>query len=151
MAARSLQDGLALVALIGWPFLPRIPSECLPLCRQQAGEDLDSDERLARGAVIGLSGAKLAIKHSRRKHMASGSRLVLACICDEYAGDSLELRAPQLLCPACQLWPAIRQKAPVGGAHFEDWAGKRTGPERGAHFEAPVGGLLRPTGLCCGP
>ena len=125
VTARSLQDGLALIALIGWSFLLRIPSECLPLCRQQAGEDLDSDERLTRRAVIGLSGAKLAIKLNRRKHMASGSRLVRTCICDEYADDSLELHIPQLLCPVCQLWPAIRQRASVGEALFEGWAGKR--------------------------
>ena len=65
------------------------------------------------------------IKLNRRKHMASGSRLVRACICDEYASDSLELRIPQLLCPVCQLWPAIRQRAPAGGALFEGWNGKR--------------------------
>ena len=29
--SRSLQDDLALIALIGWSFLLRIPSECLPL------------------------------------------------------------------------------------------------------------------------
>ena len=110
---------------MGWSLLLRIPSECLPMCRQQAGEDLESEERLARRAVIGLSGGKLIIKLNRRKHMASGSRLVRACICDEYASDSLELRIPQLLCPVCQLWPAIRQRAPVGGALFEGWAGKR--------------------------
>ena len=36
--SRCLQGDLALIALIGWPFLLRIPSECLPCCRQQAGE-----------------------------------------------------------------------------------------------------------------
>ena len=132
--SRSLQDDLALIALIGWPFLLRIPSECLPLCRQQAGEDLDSEERLARRAVIGLSGAKLVIKLDRRKHMASGSRLVRACICDEYARDSLELHIPQLLRPARQLWPAIRQLwrsrvssggSPVGDPIFPGWNGER--------------------------
>ena len=125
MSARSLQDGLALIALIGWSFLLRIPSERLPLCRQQAGEDLESEERLARRAVIGLQGGKLIIKLNRRKHMATGSRLVRACICEEYSLDSLELHIPQLLCPVCQLWPAIRQQAPVGGALFEGWTGKR--------------------------
>ena len=55
--SRSLQGDLALIALIGRPFLLRISSEYLPLCRQQAGEDPDSEERLARRAVIGLSGA----------------------------------------------------------------------------------------------
>ena len=97
MTARSLQDGLALVALTGWSFLLRIPSECLPLCRQQAGEDLDSEERLTRRAVFGLSGGKLIIKLNRRKHVAAGSRLIRACICDANATDSLELHIPQLL------------------------------------------------------
>ena len=123
--ARSLQDCLALIALIGWPFLLRVPSECLPLRGQQAGEDLDSEERLARRAVIGLSGAKVVIKLDRRKHMASGSRLVRACICDDYSPDSLELHIPQLLCPASQLWPAIRQRTPVGELLFPGWNGKR--------------------------
>ena len=31
--SRPPQDDLALISLIGWPFLIRIPSECLPLCR----------------------------------------------------------------------------------------------------------------------
>ena len=120
--ARSLQDGLALIALIGRSFPLRIPSECLPLRRQQAGEDLDSEERLAWRAVIGLAGAKLVIKLNRRKHMASGSRLARACICGEYASDSLELHIPKPFCPACQLWPAIRERAP---------GPSRAGPERG--------------------
>ena len=93
--------------------------------RQQAGEDLDSEERLTRRAVIGLQGGKLIIKLNRRKHMAAGPRLIRACICDEYAIDSLELHIPQLICPVRHLWPAIRQRAPVGGALFEGWAGKR--------------------------
>ena len=125
VSARSLQDGLALIALIGWSFLLRIPSECLPLCRQQAGEDLESEERLARRAVIGLQGGKLIIKLNKRKHMATGSRMARACICEDYSPASLELHIPQLLCPVCQLWPAIRQRVPVGGALFEGWTGKR--------------------------
>ena len=80
----SLQYELALIALIGWAFLLRIPSDCSPLIRQQAGEDLDSETRLARREVVGLSGARLAIQLNRRKHMAAGSRLVRVCICEEY-------------------------------------------------------------------
>ena len=52
----SLQDELALIALTGRPFLLRIPSECLPLRRRQAGKALDSETRLARRAAIGLQG-----------------------------------------------------------------------------------------------
>ena len=123
--SRPLQDDLALTALIGRPFLLRIPSECLPLCRQQAGGDLDSEEQLARRAVIRLPGTKLVIKLNRRKHMASGSRLVRACICDEYTRDSLGLHIPQLLCPGRQLWTAIKQKTPVGEPLLPGRNGKR--------------------------
>ena len=104
----SLQYELALIALIGRAFLLRIPSDCSPLIRQQAGEDLDSETRLARRAVIGISGARLVIKLNRRKHMATGSRLARVCICEEYMRGSLELHIPQLVCPVCQLSPAIR-------------------------------------------
>ena len=74
--SRSLQDDLALIALIGWSSILRIPSEGLPLCRRQAGEGLGPEERLTRRAVIGPSGAKLVINLNRRKYMAAGSRLV---------------------------------------------------------------------------
>ena len=114
----SLQDELALIALIGWPFLLRIPSECLPLRRRQAGEDLDSETRQNRRAVIGLSGAKLAIKLSRRKHMADGSRLARVRICEECMRQFLELYLPQPLRPVSQLWPAIRRRAAAGGPLF---------------------------------
>ena len=83
VTSRSLQDDLALIALIGWPFLLRILSERLPLCRQQAGEFLDSEARLGRRAVVGLSGPNLVVKLNRRKHMASESRLTRACICED--------------------------------------------------------------------
>ena len=53
---RSLQGDLALISLVGWSFLLPTPSECLPLCRQQVGEYLGSEARLARLAVTGLSG-----------------------------------------------------------------------------------------------
>ena len=116
--SRLLQDDLAFVALIGWSFLMRTPSERLPFCRQQAGGDLDSEERSARREVVGLSGAKLVIKLNRRKHVDFGSRLVRACICDDYMRDSLELHTPQLLRPVRQPWPAIRRKTAVGDPLF---------------------------------
>ena len=86
---------------------------------------MDSVERLARRAVIGLSGAKLVIELNRRKHMASGSRLLRTCICDKFVIDSLELHIPRLLRPVCQLWPAIRQRMPVGDRLFPSWNGRR--------------------------
>ena len=85
------------------------------------------------------------IKLNRRRHMAAGSRLVRACICDEYARDSLELHVPQLLCPACQLWAAIMQRAPVGGLLFPGRNGKRALSELrdfAAGREWPRGGKL---------
>ena len=56
----------------------------------------------------------MVIKLSRRKHMAAGSRLARARICEEYTRGPLELHVPHLLCPVCQLWPAIRQRTAVG-------------------------------------
>ena len=85
------------------------------------------------------------IKFNRRRHMAAGSRLVRACICDEYTRDSLELHIPQLLCPVCQLWTAIRQKTPVGEPLFPGWNGKRVLSELrdfAAGREWPRGGKL---------
>ena len=41
--------------------------------------------------------------------MAAGTRLARVRICEEYMGDSLELHIQQLLRPARQLWPAMRQ------------------------------------------
>ena len=57
---------------------------------------MESDERLEAKAVVGLVDRKLIIKLNRRKHMASGSRMVRLCVCEEYARDSLELHVPQL-------------------------------------------------------
>ena len=121
----SLQYELALIALIRRLPLLRILSECSPLIRQQAGEYLGSESRLARRAVTGLSGARLAIRLGRRQHVDTGSRSARVCICEEYMGESLELRAPQLLCPVCHLWPAIRQRASVGGPLFRVGPGSR--------------------------
>ena len=66
------------IARLGWAFPLMVPSECLPLPRQRAGEDLSFDDRLERKAVIGLSGGKLAIELNWREHMAGGSKLVRA-------------------------------------------------------------------------
>ena len=46
--------------------------------------------------------------------MAGGSKLIRVCTCEEYAPDALELHAPQLFCPVCQLWSAVRQLASGG-------------------------------------
>ena len=70
----TLLGGLALIALIGWPFLLRILSEWLPLSRHRAGVDHAPEIRLARRGAIGLSGAQLAIKLKMGKRMAASSR-----------------------------------------------------------------------------
>ena len=49
-----------MIARLSWTFLPRAPSERLPLYRQRAGEYLGSDDRLEREAVLGLSEGNLA-------------------------------------------------------------------------------------------
>ena len=54
-----------------------------------------------------------------------GSKLVRICACEEYAQDALELHAPQLFCPVCQPWPAIRQLAATGAELFPGCAGEK--------------------------
>ena len=81
------------------------------------------DGRLERKAAVGLSEGKLIFKLNRRRHMAGGSKLVRVCICEHYDQDTLELHVPQLFCPVCQLWPAIRRLAATG----EQLAPWRTG------------------------
>ena len=122
---------LSILAFPSWIFPPRAPSECSPLRRQRTGEDLGSDDRPDRKAAIGLSEGKLVIKLNGGKHMARGFKPIRACIYEEYALNALELRAPRLLCPVCQMWPAVRQPAWEsqsweGGADRGVWA--RTHP-----------------------
>ena len=97
-----------MIARLSWTFLPGAPPERLPLYRQRAGEDLGSDDRLEREAVIGLSEGNLATKLDRRKRAPGGSKLVRVFICEYYAPGALELHAPQRFCPVCLSWPAVR-------------------------------------------
>ena len=92
--ARNWNDVCAIMALISWTLLPRVPSECLPIARQRTGEDVTSDGRQERKAAIGLVDRKLIIKPNKGKHMTSGSRIVRVCICDDFAPESLELHVP---------------------------------------------------------
>ena len=96
---------------------------------QRTGGCLGSGYRSERMAAIGLSEGKPVIKLNRRKPMARDSKLVRVCICEQYAQDALELHAPQLSCPVCQMWPAIRQLAATGGQLFSGWAGKKISTE----------------------
>ena len=81
----------------------------------------------------------MVTKLNRSKHMAAGSRLVRVRICEEYMRESLEPHIPQPLCPVCQLWPAIRQRAAAGGPLFPglsrgEGAGGAEGCRRGAEL-----------------
>ena len=44
---------------------------------------------------------------------------------DGYAPEALELHVPQLFCPACHLWPAVRELASAGDQLFPGWTGKK--------------------------
>ena len=57
--------------------------------------------------------------------MAGGSKLARARTCEDYAPDALELHVPQLLCPACQLWPAVRELASAGEHLLPERPGKK--------------------------
>ena len=61
--------------------------------------------------------------------MAGGSKLIRACICGEYSPDALELRAPQLSCAVCQLWPAVGRFASAGEQPFLGWPGEKVPAE----------------------
>ena len=74
LTRRGWDDPFAFLVLLSWTFLLRIPSEALPLHRQRAGQDLESDERLQERAVVGLVNQKLIVKLNRRNHMATSSR-----------------------------------------------------------------------------
>ena len=88
---------------------------------------------------------KLIIKLNRRKHVASGSRMVRVCVCEDYAQGSLELHAPQLYCPARHLWPAICRIAAIGQPLFPTWTGKLVLAE--LRPLARAGGLAQPSKL----
>ena len=90
-------------------------SECQPLTRRRAGEDLMSEEGLDGTATVGLVNHKPAVKLDKRKHMVTGSRRVRTRICDAYPRGSLALHIPRLFCPVCTHGPAI-----VGTAHAGD-------------------------------
>ena len=127
--------------MLSWTFLLRAPSECLPLRRRRAGEGLNSGDRLGGKAVFGPSEGKLTITLNRRKHMAGGSKRVRACICEHYAPGALELRAPQLFCPVCQLRPAAREFASSGDQVFPGWTGQS---------DVGASGLRTPKGVARG-
>ena len=57
--------------------------------------------------------------------MVGGPRLARSCTREEYAPELPELHVQQLLCPVCQLWPAVRRLAPEGEPVFPGWTGEK--------------------------
>ena len=64
------------------------------MTRQRAGDDIMSEERLAKQSARGLAGKKPIAKVAERKHMAIGTRILWARIREAFAQNSLEIRAP---------------------------------------------------------
>lgn len=64
--ARRWSDEFTLICLIGWTFLLRVLSECLPFARQRAAEGLASDDRLGSEAVIRLAERQLVAKLNKK-------------------------------------------------------------------------------------
>ena len=58
VATNGRHNEKTMIDLISWTFLRRAPSESLPLCGRQSGEDMGSDGRLESKAVTRLSGGK---------------------------------------------------------------------------------------------
>ena len=48
VSTNGWHNELSALAQLSWTFLRRAPSECLPLYRQRAGEELSSDDRFER-------------------------------------------------------------------------------------------------------
>ena len=46
--------------------------------------------------ALDLSARSFFVKQNRRRHMATNTRMVRVCVCEDYAPGALELRAPRL-------------------------------------------------------
>ena len=73
-----------------------------------------------KGAA-GLGGRKLIVKLNRRRHVATGSRIVRICVCEAYSQDSLELPAPEHFRQVCIPCPAVAHLAHAEGRLFPAW------------------------------
>ena len=111
--------------MISRTFLIGAQSERLPLTRRRAGEDLHSEERLDGRAAVALASRKLTIKLNNRMHVATGSIIARACMCETYPLGSLELHAPQLCSLVCMLRPAFVDLVPAGNPLFQSRTGRR--------------------------
>jgi len=84
-ACVSLSDGLndhqwSVGALIGWEFLLRMQSECMPLQWGSASQILDLEQGRHSAAFVDQRGT-LHIRLARRKHRPEGSTLRRDCTC----------------------------------------------------------------------
>ena len=124
ISANGWRKELSILILLSWTFLLRAPPKCLPLYRSPGQKDLSSGNRVGSLAAIGVSEGNLIVELNRRTHMAGGSKLIRVCPCEEYAPDALELHAPRLFCPVCQLGPVARRPASAGERLVPGRAGK---------------------------
>ena len=69
------------------------------MTRQRAGQHVLPEERPGREAALGLTERELIAELAESTHMASGRRIVRACICEASTQESRELREPRLFCP----------------------------------------------------
>ena len=113
----SLRDEFTLLAVIGWISLLRRKSEAVPMMRKDPTENMSEIGQASSHSFLGMVGGTLALKLRRRKHMASGAFLRRSSCCgarDPVGGD---FHVPQLLCPVFSVWPVVRGRVVVGGAH----------------------------------
>ena len=83
MLTKGWNGELPLIALISWTCLLRGPPECVPLTGQRVGEELSSDCRLERTAVIGFADRNLVVELNDRLHVSSDSRLARVCVSED--------------------------------------------------------------------
>ena len=96
------QKLFAMLWLVAYTFLLRVPSEGLPMSRGEAG---DEDGQ----SVLWLRDNILFLKLKRRKNRQRGSLLSRACTC----------AASELMCPVHVLWHGFFMHLPVGA---QPWA-----------------------------
>ena len=114
IASRSpLSDAFVQAAWVSRLFLLRAPSECLILVRRLPPGGMGEDSALESPAVIGLVKGNLAIRLHSRERMSRGSRMIRRCICEKCPDGSLEMHAPQMVCPLCSLWGNARREVRV--------------------------------------
>ena len=78
----------AIIAASCWPFPLSLASERLPLYARRAEEDLRSDDRLEKEAVVARVVGKLMMELMRGENMAAWSRIVRSCFHEGYPEHS---------------------------------------------------------------